>query len=183
MDPSFWPLPSAPSPSGLSISFRGCHNPFQPYLVHDKLWSLIVGYVWVCQFDSHIAMMQRMSVILWDVSKSGKLFSSRKQPSFEVHLKQCQYPKKPKHGQATCLEISQKVGWEDQIIFHNDQTFHAPAACKENHTMSACKPGCSMSVQEVTPPTEHPDELELVKCHKYFRQVHTVTFDQSHKNI
>lgn len=30
MDPSFWPLPSAPSPSGLSISFRGCHNPFQP---------------------------------------------------------------------------------------------------------------------------------------------------------
>lgn len=111
------------------------------------------------------------------------LFSSRKQPSFEVHLKQCQYPKKPKHGQATCLEISQKVGWEDQIIFHNDQTFHAPAACKENHTMSACKPGCSMSVQEVTPPTEHPDELELVKCHKYFRQVHTVTFDQSHKNI
>ena len=72
MDPSFWPLPSAPSPSGLSISFRGCHNPFQPYLVHDKLWSLIVGYVWVCQFDSHIAMMQRISVILWDVSKSGK---------------------------------------------------------------------------------------------------------------
>ena len=65
MDPSFWPLPSAPSPSGFSVSFRGCCNPFQPYLVHDTLWSLIVGYVWVCQFDSHVAMMQRISVVLW----------------------------------------------------------------------------------------------------------------------
>ena len=36
---------------------------FSPYLAHGTLWILIVTYL--CHFDSHVAMMQRIMDILW----------------------------------------------------------------------------------------------------------------------